>query len=92
METYNLHILRRINPYLFYLNPENLLIWLYFAIQQRSRAPFIKYTKKVKKPEISSLYLKIKGYFGWSGRELALNKKYLDELDIKQWKKEFGIR
>ena len=92
MDIKNLPILRRINPYLFYLSPENLLILLYFSIQQRNKAPFIKYTKKVKKPEISQLYNKIRHYFGWSTRELALNEKYLQKLDVKHWKKAFGIK
>ena len=92
MDTNNLPVLRKINQYLFYLRPENLLILLYFTIQQRNRAPFIKYTKKVKKPGISLLYTKIQRYFGWSQRELALNEKYLQKLDVKKWKKAFGIK
>lgn len=92
MDINNLPVLRKINQYLFYLRPKNLLILLYFSIQQRSKAPFIKYTKKVKKPEIGLLYNKIRQYFGWSQRELALNKKYLKDLDVKKWKKAFGIK
>jgi len=91
MDLDNLPILKRINQYLFYLSPENLLILLYFSIPQRYKAPYMKYTKKVEKPEIGVLYAKIQGYFGWSQRELELNEKYLNRLDIKFWNKVFGV-
>ncbi len=85
----NLHYLKSIIHYLFYINPKRYIMLLFITIPHYTHPPFIKGTgKKIEKKE-NKLYNKIACLFDWSKSELNYNKNLLDKvIDENYWKKE----
>lgn len=88
----NLQVLRRLLPYIFWIEPTHFYYLLFFNIPQKSRVPFLK---KIEKEETTKdkLLEKIKYILGWSSKELSYNKAELERLLVnrKHWEKELGV-
>ena len=89
----NLPYLKRVLPYLFYIEPIHYFYLLYFNIPKTSRVPFLK---KIEKEKIidDKLLSKIQYVMKWSNKELNLNKPILEKVltNKKYWENEVGIQ
>lgn len=92
--TENLKVLKKIDQYLFTIEPLYYFFLLYFLIKKVNYIP--RSIKINKKEESSSLLIeKIKTVLGWSNKELNLNKYILEKtilIEEKFWKSELGIK
>ena len=92
-ETGNLHSLRRVVDYLFYLSPQHYFFLLFLTLPRRAYVPKSIKVERTEQKE-DKLFLKIKDYFGWTDREyrqyLPLLNKVI-EKDRTEWKQKLGI-
>lgn len=89
----NIHSIKKIIHYLFFIEPKRYLMLLFIMIPQNLHPPFIKGVKKKEEAKEDLLYKRIGYQFDWSKRELELNRKILDKvIDRDYFKKELGIK
>lgn len=89
----NLHYLKSIIHYLFYIHPKRYIMLLFIKIPYYKYPPFIKGTGKKKEEKENKLYNKIQYVLDWSNKELKWNKSILDKIiDKDYWKKELAIK
>lgn len=92
-DTKNLKVLKKLEPYLFYIEPKHFFYLLYFSIRQQNFVPKLIKTEK-KDDKENKLYDRIQHIFGWSNRELKANAIILDKVitDKKFWNEELGVK
>jgi hypothetical protein len=89
----NIHSIKKIIHYLFFIEPKRYIMLLFIMIPQNLRPPFIKGVKKIEEVKEDLLYKRIGYQFDWSNRELELNRKILDKvIDKDYFKKELGVK
>lgn len=88
----NIDNIKKILPFLFYINPQYYYYLLYFFIR-RGKPPYLKKINRVKIKE-DKLLDKVQLVLGWSKRELEFNRGILEKtilVDKKKWKKELAL-
>ncbi len=89
----NVQSIKKLLPYMFYVEPKHYYYLLFFNIRKKYNVPFHKKIVKVKEKD-DKLRDKICYILGWSKRVYDLQKPILDKVinsNKSYWKKELGV-
>lgn len=89
----NINILKRLDKFLFTIDPKHYLTLLFFGIHRKYRAPYLEYVKADKKIE-NQLLKRIQRYLKYSDREFDRVKPIvLREIrkDLKGYCSKLGL-
>lgn len=93
-EQSNLEIIRKIIPFLFYIEPKRYFYLLYFSIPKKNYIPKSLKVEKAEEEE-NKLLDRVQSVLQWSNRERKFNTKILTKTileDEKFWKGELGLK
>lgn len=93
-ESSNLEDIKKVVPFLFYLDPKRYFYLLYFVIKPKSYIPKSVKVEKVENEE-SDLLNKVQSVLGWSNKERRYNSTILNKTILeneKYWKGELGVK
>jgi len=74
------------NKFIFRINKDICLALM--LLKTKGRIEFNEYIKKIPKPKLDEVWVKVKKYYNWSDRDLEEQKPYLIK---EEWEKFFGL-
>lgn len=88
----NISIIKKLQEYVFNIEPLHFFYLLFFHIPKKTKAPFLKHIKDYnKEPDV--LYLKIKEILHWTDKEFLIHENILKKVIHKSiWYNNLGIQ
>jgi len=90
----NIHRLKKIIQYIFFIEPENLYKLIYCSVPKKTKVPYLP---KVVKQEVleDKLFDKMMYVLGYSGNDIKANKKIIERIinqDRDYLMREFAVK